>query len=53
MRLRTFKRRNVEGLLATVRIQLRVPADMTREQAYRSLKKISRNGRIVWPKESS
>lgn len=51
MKLRRLKRQNVGGLLATVRINLRVPPGMTREQAYRALCKLSKNGRIVWPKQ--
>jgi hypothetical protein len=52
MNLRKLKRANVAGLLATVRINLRVPAGMTREQAYRALRSLTKNGRIVWPAAS-
>lgn len=51
MKLRSLKRSNVAGLLTTVCINLRVPASMTREQAYRALRQMTKNGRIVWPKE--
>ena len=51
MKLRILKHANVAGLLATVQILMRVPAGMTREQAYRALRNLTKNGRIVWPKD--
>lgn len=52
MKLRTLKSRNIAGLLATVVVNLRVPAGMTREQAYRALRQLTKNGRITWPAAS-
>lgn len=53
MKLRNLKHHNVSALLATPRVYLRVHPDMTRQDAYRALRNMTKNGRIVWPKREA
>jgi hypothetical protein len=50
MKLRNLKHHNVSALLATPRVYLRVPGGIPRQDAYRALRNMTKNGRIVWPK---